>query len=229
MSQSTQSPAGQISDDGHWIWNGAEWVPNKSANQPQPPKKSGTGKKILIGGAAALALLVGIGMVGGSEDESASSGSSISADASDSKPKAEAPAAADADSDALGIGDKAADGKFTFVVTGVRDGGTTIGDDFLSTDAQGRFVLVDVTVKNTGDEAQTMFGDDNVLLDSRGREFSFDSEAALYLDQDAWMEEINPGNSTSATMVFDVPKNVDPTQIRLHDSMFSNGVTVDLS
>lgn len=43
------------------------------------------------------------------------------------------------------------------------------------------------------------------------------------------MEEINPGNSTSATMVFDVPKNVDPTQIRLHDSMFSNGVTVDLS
>ncbi len=235
MSQSVQSPAGQISEDGYWIWNGTEWVANTSTAQPQSPKKSSTGKKVLIGGGIALALLIGMGMATGSGEDTASS-TSVSQDATDTKsetkseakPEAKPLAQPEADPGLPGVGDKAADGKFTFVVTGVRDGGTFVGDEYLGTEAQGRFVLVDIKVKNTGDQAQTLFGDNNVLLDAQGREFSFDSEAALYMDQNAWIEEINPGNAVNVTMVFDVPKKVQPTEIRLHDSMLSGGVTVDL-
>lgn len=226
MSQSTQSPAGQVSEDGQWIWNGAEWVPNTAV---AASKKAGIGKKVLIGGGAAFGLLILVGMAAGSDEGGAGSETNVSQEADSSEAKSKPAVKDEPEPNTPGIGDKAADGKFTFVVNGVREGGTSIGDQFLSTEAQGRFILVDVKVKNTGNEAQTLFGDDNVLLDDKGREFSFDSEAAIYVDQDSWIEDINPGNSTTVTMVFDVPKKVKPTEIRLHDSMLSEGVTVALS
>jgi hypothetical protein len=45
---------------------------------------------------------------------------------------------------------------------------------------------------------------------------------------DAWLEEINPGNSVDGVIPFDVPEGVSPVSIELHDSMFSSGVTVDV-
>ncbi len=62
-------------------------------------------------------------------------------------------------------------------------------------------------------------------LRREGREFSADSEAAMYDDssQVLW-EEINPGNSVKGKAYFDVPKGAKLTQLELHDSMFSDGV-----
>jgi hypothetical protein len=40
---------------------------------------------------------------------------------------------------------------------------------------------------------------------------------------------INPGNQTEVFAVFDVPPDTKPTQIVLHDSAYSPGVTVDLT
>lgn len=128
-----------------------------------------------------------------------------------------------------GIGDAVRDGKFEFVVTGVEDGGTEVGNEFLSEQAQGRFQLVHITVTNIGDEAQMMFDSNQKVRDEQGRTFEVDSMAGIYLDDnDIWLEDINPGNTVTGTLVFDMPEGATPVEIDLHDSAFSGGVTVSL-
>lgn len=146
-------------------------------------------------------------------------------------PDAAAPVAEDvvAEPAVPGIGATVADGDFSFVVNGVDCSTTQIGDDYFNTTAQGQFCIVDLTVTNIGDQAQSFFGDNATLLNAEGQEFSADTEAAIYLaDSASLYEEINPGNSLASRVVFDVPAGMTPAQIELHDSMFSGGVTVAL-
>lgn len=128
-----------------------------------------------------------------------------------------------------GIGDPVRDGKFEFVVTGVEDGGTELGSEFLSEKAQGRFHLVHISVTNIGDEAQMMSDSNQQVRDEQGRTFDANSSAAIYMDDnDLWLTDINPGNTMSGTLVFDMPEGATPVEIELHDSMFSGGVIVSL-
>ncbi|MGH3951134.1 MAG: DUF4352 domain-containing protein [Pseudonocardiaceae bacterium] len=129
-----------------------------------------------------------------------------------------------------GLNDPVRDGKFEFVVSKVECGKTTVGDQYLNKTAQGQFCLVSVSIENIGNEPQSMFGDNQKLFDAEGREFSADTEAAIYLgeaSQTLW-EEINPGNKVEGVVVFDIPENVTPTRLELHDSAFSGGVVIGL-
>jgi hypothetical protein len=138
---------------------------------------------------------------------------------------------ADAPKESLpGIGDKARDGKFMFTVTKVKPGVAQIGSKDFGVKAQGQFVLVSVKVKNIGDEAQSLFGDNQTLFIG-GKKYSADTKAAIYLDDSkSIFEEINPGNTLNGIIVFDVPKSATGFEkIELHDSAFSGGVDVDLS
>jgi hypothetical protein len=154
----------------------------------------------------------------------------VIADASGAAEDAAAPAEEAADEPANpGIGQPAADGKFNFVVSGVDCSLTEIGNDTFGTKAQGQFCVVSVAVTNIGNEAQSFFGDNASLFNAEGQEFSADSEAAIYLeDSSSLYEEINPGNTLNSKVVFDVPAGTTPTEIELHDSAFSGGVTVSL-
>lgn len=130
---------------------------------------------------------------------------------------------------APGIGSPARDGKFEFTVTKVEKGVQQVGSEFFNETADGQFVLVHITVKNIGDESQTLFDSEQKLKDAQGRSFSTDSSAAIAMeDNDVWLNEINPGNTASGTLVYDMPADAQPTEIELHDSMFSGGVTVSL-
>ena len=134
---------------------------------------------------------------------------------------------AESDVPAPRIGEVAADGNFNFVVAGVECGVTTIGGEHFNATAQGQFCIVALTVTNIGDQAQSFWGDNTVLLNDQGQEFSADTSAALYLEDSAsFHEEINPGNSLNSRVVFDVPTGMVPAAIELHDSAFSGGVTV---
>jgi len=131
--------------------------------------------------------------------------------------------------DTAGLNQAVRDGKFEFTVTGVECGETTVGNQFLNKTAQGQFCFVSLHVKNIGQEAQTLFGDNMKLFDAQGRQYSSDSEAAIYADETkSFLEEINPGNELDGKVIFDVPKDVQPTKVELHDSAFSGGVTVNL-
>jgi hypothetical protein len=48
-------------------------------------------------------------------------------------------------------------------------------------------------------------------------------------DSQAFLNNINPGNSVDGALVFDVPEGLAPAAIELHDSSFSSGLTVALT
>jgi len=86
-----------------------------------------------------------------------------------------------------------------------------------------------MSITNIGDSAGTFFGDNTYLLNEAGQQFSADTEAGIYLgDADSLLSEINPGNTLDGQVVFDVPADMAPAAIELHDSAFSGGVTVNL-
>ena len=127
------------------------------------------------------------------------------------------------------IGTKVRDGKFEFVVTGVKCGIDKVGSGGFDTEAQGQFCRVSMTISNIGDEPQSMFGDNQLAFDAKGRKFSADTEASIYDPKsEVLFEEINPGNSIKGRVYFDVPKNAKLVKLELHDSMFSGGVEVAL-
>lgn len=128
-----------------------------------------------------------------------------------------------------GIGDPVRDGKFEFTVTRVEAEVPQLGDQHFGAEAQGQFVLVHLTVENVGDGSQFFDGGNVMGYDAQGREFSADTEAAIYLDDsNSFLNEINPGNVVDGVVVFDVPEDLELRRLELHDSLFSGGVEVTL-
>lgn len=152
--------------------------------------------------------------------------------ASENNTLPDAPAAAEPEAPAAlpGIGTPVRDGKFEFTVTDVVSGLTEVGDNpYLIEKAQGQFTVVTVSVLNTSDEPKGLSPDAQEMYDADGRKFSADTSAAIGLDTDvAIWDEINPGNSVSMKVVFDMPVGAVPAEIELHDSMFSGGTRVSL-
>jgi hypothetical protein len=131
---------------------------------------------------------------------------------------------------APGLNTAVRDGKFEFVVTGVDCSKSTLGHDFLTKKAQGRFCVVDVSVRNIGKEAQMFAGFSQKAFDAAGAEFTNDGGAEFYANDnnETFLNEINPGNQVKGRVVFDVPKGTVLATIELHDSAFSGGVKVAL-
>ena len=115
-----------------------------------------------------------------------------------------------------------------FRVTKVSCGVTRVGNSDRNEKAQGQFCLVKLRVKNVGDEPIHVTEENQALLDTKGREYSPDDEAWIYLDSDPWAE-INPGNSMTTTVPFDIPRKAKPDYLRLAGFWgFSDGVKVSL-
>lgn len=144
-------------------------------------------------------------------------------------PAASRPSAAPAQDKTLKYGSKVRDGKFEFVVSGMKCGIDSVGNEFLSTEPQGEYCKVTMKITNIGDEAQSMFADNQLAFDGENRKFSADTEASIYDDKSQVLfEEINPGNTVDGSVYFDVPKGTKLVKMELHDSLFSGGVEVVL-
>jgi hypothetical protein len=124
----------------------------------------------------------------------------------------------------------ATDGKFQFTVTGMKCGVDRIGPKEFGEQAQGEFCLVDVTIKNVGEDAEVFADSSQKAYDAKGTEFSVDSGAALYANEDSstFLEQINPGNQVKGKLVFDVPQGTKLTSVVLHESMFTAGIKIPL-
>ncbi|MFM1724536.1 DUF4352 domain-containing protein [Rhodococcus sp. PAM 2766] len=181
---------------------------------PQTARKNWFGRhKVLTGlGVAVIAIIAIVAATGGSDGPT--------------QEAREAGAVVDQPSDAR-IGTPVRDGKFEFVVHGVEAGVPTVGtNEYLTEKAQGQFVLVRMTVRNIGDREQSFTTSAQKLVDAQGRQYSVDDMATITLDQGVSFEQINPGNSLDATIVFDVPSGVVPAVLEVHDSVFSGGESV---
>jgi hypothetical protein len=125
---------------------------------------------------------------------------------------------------APGIGAPVRDGKFEFVVLSVDQSKTAGSADDPST-AQGEYINVHLSVKNTGNEAQSYYASNQKLI-INGKKF----DAASIMGAPGDGNNLNPGLGIDSTVVsFDVPAGAAPDAVELHDSAFSGGVKVSLA
>ncbi|PSL01026.1 uncharacterized protein DUF4352 [Murinocardiopsis flavida] len=177
------------------------------------------------GGAAAFVLVLGAGCV-------AFLGSGTDTPPPAESPVAEAPAAGDDEKPAAKIGDSVESGAFAFTVTDVETGVASVQDDtgYITTKADGSYVVVSVTVENVGDESGIFDSTAQKLHDADGKEYSTDAEAQLTEGADSWVNDINPGNKVDGKLIFDVPEGVQPDSVELHDFLsLDGGAVVDLT
>jgi len=123
------------------------------------------------------------------------------------------------------LGQAVQHGNFTFVV---RD----ISTDTTGTQAdrpRGEFIVVTVSVTNNATEPQSFSPGDQMLLDSSGRTYAADSMAALRMNNDSMVSDLDPGSTISVKLPFDVPAGTEPSAVQLLDSAYSGGVKVPLS
>jgi hypothetical protein len=154
---------------------------------------------LLFGGCAAL---VAVGM--SNKDSGSSSGSSSAASVS--------------------VGQHLSDGKFDFVVNKVETA-KWVGQP----GPRGVYIIATMTVTNTGSEPQSFFAENQKLIDTAGRQYAADSMAAMSMNQDTMVIDMNPGFTISVKVPFDVPPGTAPDKIEVHDSAFSGGATVSVS
>lgn len=85
---------------------------------------------------------------------------------------------------------------------------------------------------NIGNQAQTLDDSAQYVYDAKGRKFSANSEADVFINGNSnsvFLNDINPGNTVHDKIVFDLPRGDRAVKAELHDSAFSNGVTVSLT
>jgi hypothetical protein len=130
------------------------------------------------------------------------------------------------------IGEEARDGKFAFTVTGVKCGEPSVTDSsgYLTKKAQGQYCLLTLSVNNIGDKQQLFSESDQKLLNASSQQYSPDSTATLYNsgNSDVFLSQINPGNTVSGVLVYDIPVGHTPVTAELHDSSLSSGIKVNL-
>ncbi|QEH94316.1 DUF4352 domain-containing protein [Dermacoccus abyssi] len=189
---------------------------------PQPKKKNWFLRHKILTAILALFLIGGIaaatsggGGSNGSDTASNSDNSSGSEKKKDEKKSEALPK----------VGTAIKDGDLEFTVTKVEPGVASVGDQYLGEKAQGAFTLVHVSVKNVGTQTQTVMADGQKAYDAKGIGYEANSTASIYVkNNDTFFTEINPGNTLQGVFVFDAPKGIKLTKVRLHESMFSNGV-----
>jgi hypothetical protein len=127
-----------------------------------------------------------------------------------------------------GFGEPVRDGQFEFVVSGLTCGHTELVNGILRAQAQGQFCVVELSVRNIGDEARH-FGDGlQKAYGPNGDQYAADTHAGVVANGSgaAVWNVINPGNAVQAKIVFDIPPAATITTLELHDSLLSGGVRV---
>ncbi|GAA5095684.1 DUF4352 domain-containing protein [Nocardia iowensis] len=201
-----------------------------------PPQKKSNGRRVAL---IVLAVIVGLcgfsavlSAVNGGDDKNTDKPSSTAAavPGTNAPGAPAAPPAENTPEAQPGLNTPVRDGKFEFVVTDVQTGLSEVGDNpYLQRKAQGAYTIVSLTVKNTSNKPQGFSPSDQYLFDAENRKFENDMAAAINLQPDTSMYAgVNPGNTVTAQVVFDLPPDAVPSYIVLHDSMFSDGAKVTL-
>ena len=117
----------------------------------------------------------------------------------------------------------AVDGPLEFTVTGVERGPTVsdVTNELLTKDAQGEFIVVRLTVRNTSPDSATFLGTFQKLK-AAGAVYSIDDEASSYVG--GGFAEIPPGGQVDVGVAYDVPPGTVPETIELHADPISPGV-----
>jgi len=210
------------------------YPPGQPPAPPQPePKKSWIKRKLGWLPLTVVLVLASCGVIVtamGSSDDSTDT-SAIEATSTDPTPSEKSEPEPEASQvPTVEIGEKVRDEGYQFTVTKVTCGVKRVGSSYLGEKAQGQFCLVNMRVKNISKEPINFSDENQALVDTKGREYSPDDEAWIYIDDSDPFAEINPGNTLRTTVPFDVSKHARPDYLLLKAGVwgFSDGVRVKL-
>lgn len=166
-----------------------------------------------------------------SSEESGAEGSAEAEDSSADEDEASSDEGEESeDVEVASLGEPVVVGDWEITVVSVGERTAQVGDEFLSTEAQGEFLPVEVTLTNNGSSAENFFASDFVVIDADDREFSYSSDASLY-SGDAGLsilDEVNPGNTLSGYLYFDVAETADIQKVHINDGWFADPIEVNL-
>jgi hypothetical protein len=116
-----------------------------------------------------------------------------------------------------GIGDTAQANDLAFTITGLECGITALGSEFLPVNPQGQFCRVGIVIENVGSSPAVFSASESKVFDSQSREFAADTSAMIREEdsRDVWRADLNPGNSVSGNLIFDLPVDASPDFIEI--------------
>jgi hypothetical protein len=115
-----------------------------------------------------------------------------------------------------GLGDKVEVGSFAYTFNSFKRA-SSIGNSFLNEQADGEYIIFEVSVENIGSESESLTDDNFKLIDDQDREHSVNMDGMLTLDDSLNFETLNPGISKDGKLVFDVPEGTENGQIKIED------------
>lgn len=121
------------------------------------------------------------------------------------------------------IGGTARSGDFAFTVTGVEQA-QTIGQGVMATEAQGKYVIVNLRVKNIGTQVATFNATSQLTYGALGNEYSTSADAIMsgnQADQFLFVQQISPGSAVAGRLVYEVPEQVQLTKVALEGKLFA--------
>lgn len=169
-----------------------------------------------------------------SAEPSAADADAIETEASEpeqSMPPRDAPVeSGEAAAVAAGIGAPVTVGDWTFTVLSVGAPVESVGDTYLSTEAQGVYLPIEVKLTNEGSEAQAFMASEITVFDSEAREFEYSTDAMLYGGDAAisWYDEVNPGNTIQGLIYFDMPDGTSVERLEVADGWFGEPAEIAL-
>ncbi|MDC3417510.1 DUF4352 domain-containing protein [Aquibacillus salsiterrae] len=119
---------------------------------------------------------------------------------------------------AFGLGQEVAVENLTYIVNGVEEQ-TEIKREYMDNiTTSGKFLIIDLTIKNNDKEARFIDSEMFRLVDADGTEFSSNTEADMYInngDLGFFMQEINPKMDMTGKVAFEVPADATDLQLQV--------------
>jgi hypothetical protein len=159
-------------------------------------------KKVFKFGCMGFVVLIVLGIIVGA----LSDGGSDTASTDSTDTKTEVKDSKKEEKKAHAVGEEVSVGKLSYTVNGVEETdslSSVLGDKT----TEGKFVVVDLTLKNGDKEARFVDGEMFRIVGSDGTEFSSDAELDMYVNEDIgfFLEEVNPKMSKTGKVVFELP------------------------
>lgn len=83
-----------------------------------------------------------------------------------------------------------------------------VGDKYLNHKAQDTYLIIDISIKNLGNEELTVSNSFFTLLNGE-KEYKTDSDGSIYLGEDSMIyKDVNPDVTLKGKIIFDVPEAI---------------------
>lgn len=203
------------------MWTGTHWVPIEQRPKPKPDPLWRRWWFVLMIGFLVFCVIAAL------DDNPAPP------PAGQSQSTPEQPAEEEVDPDVPGIDDPVVDGDLEFTVTDVDTDIHKITGTFNQVhEPQGSYTVVEMTVRNVGDNPAHFTWDNVSGTVDGGAEIRSNATGSYYANDQGqagpFIRDLNPSAKIEVAIVFDVPDGMELKTVVGHDSLLSDGAVITL-